>query len=526
MGNRKKPKKSETEQSALAALSEDELRQTILIPLFEAMKFRDVRHHHGGPQELGKDITMWKPDDLDERVNYAVVAKKGDITGSAAGKQGAGEVGTQIRQCFGAPFLDAVTMEEQEVGRCWVVASGKISKEAKTAIKAALKDTNLGRLVRFIDGKQLDQLVAKHLPGKTLWDHVDAVRDTAMQVDEHYNISLGVGPDKTTINLLPKDPSAKPPPLEIKFEIPPGPQTAEARKDFETFLKKGGPLKLDPKHLANIQLPNVMKKLMGSKDLVALGFVPEISKPVAFRFICEPDEGKRAVLERIEMRCTRAGTEEVALTNEDQEYPAIIEMVMHRQDKRLNVQFTPRPLGYNVASVAEWLRFQRSSSKPGAHIIEVVQTGALFARHRTSNVLPPPNEAVLEIAEALAFIQRKTYAMFNLPERISGEEQGNILRMVELIKTGLQNVESISVTLADDPQRPPITSQKTGEFHFQNQEDQFQTILGIPVNLGPVELHCAAAEITPTDKERQIIIRPTEAESFEMSYPKWLPKSE
>ena len=43
----------------LHAMKEEELRTAVLIPLFKAMKYRDVIHYHGGAGEQGKDIVMW-----------------------------------------------------------------------------------------------------------------------------------------------------------------------------------------------------------------------------------------------------------------------------------------------------------------------------------------------------------------------------------------------------------------------------------------------------------------------------------
>lgn len=87
----------------LSKLKEAPLRTEVLIPLFRAMGFRDVRLHHGGPLEQGKDIVMWRPGPLGDRVNYAVVVKAGNVNGRAQGAGSAGEVATQVQQCFGSP---------------------------------------------------------------------------------------------------------------------------------------------------------------------------------------------------------------------------------------------------------------------------------------------------------------------------------------------------------------------------------------------------------------------------------------
>ncbi len=43
----------------IGAMTEAQLREMVLIPLFRAMSFRDVTHFHGGPLDQGKDIVMW-----------------------------------------------------------------------------------------------------------------------------------------------------------------------------------------------------------------------------------------------------------------------------------------------------------------------------------------------------------------------------------------------------------------------------------------------------------------------------------
>ena len=58
----------------LQEMKEDTLRTKVLIPLFEAMGFRDVCPYHGGILERGKDIVMWKETEIGNRENEAVVS--------------------------------------------------------------------------------------------------------------------------------------------------------------------------------------------------------------------------------------------------------------------------------------------------------------------------------------------------------------------------------------------------------------------------------------------------------------------
>ena len=120
-------------------MSEATLRTEILIPLFKAMGFSDVFEYHGGPQEQGKDIVMWREDaGAVDRQNYSVVAKAQRITGKVEGGGGAGEVAVQVQQCFGRAYADPVSGQEQDVHRCFIVSSHEIKKEAVIAISRGL----------------------------------------------------------------------------------------------------------------------------------------------------------------------------------------------------------------------------------------------------------------------------------------------------------------------------------------------------------------------------------------------------
>ncbi|MGE0827643.1 MAG: restriction endonuclease, partial [Candidatus Binatia bacterium] len=143
-------------------MKEDELRTDVLIPLFRAMGFQDVHHHHGGSGERGKDIIMWRPEGLRERVNYAVVAKADKISGKTSGNSSIGEVRFQIEQCFNEPYADPRTTKEEKIERCWVVSSKDIKKEAKEAIKGNLEKSNLDKITDFIDGDQLWELIERN----------------------------------------------------------------------------------------------------------------------------------------------------------------------------------------------------------------------------------------------------------------------------------------------------------------------------------------------------------------------------
>src|SRR5690349_17278161 len=101
-------------KETLARLNEHDLCRDVLIPLFEQIGFQHVYYYHGGPLEQGKDIVMWKSEQLRGRLDYAVVAKVVDIKGGVSSNI-IQTVVLQIQQCLNTPYADPRGGEQRDV---------------------------------------------------------------------------------------------------------------------------------------------------------------------------------------------------------------------------------------------------------------------------------------------------------------------------------------------------------------------------------------------------------------------------
>jgi predicted NACHT family NTPase len=147
----------------LQGLSEDRLRKEVLIPLFRAMKFKDVIEYHG-TAEKGKDIIYYTEDSFGDRSYTSVVVKKTTITGAVGKKGNAKEILFQIEQSFDEPYTDVYGLKELVIDKCVVVTCKDIKNTAIESIRGKLKKSNLDKLLRFIDGNKLIELLDKHMP--------------------------------------------------------------------------------------------------------------------------------------------------------------------------------------------------------------------------------------------------------------------------------------------------------------------------------------------------------------------------
>ncbi len=145
----------------LRSLSEATLSTHVIVPLLEGMGFRDVRYNNG-PNERGKDVVGWKPDELGEHMWLAVAAKAKDLTGAAQGNDSIFTAKTQIEQALSDSLTSAPSGRAVKMERCWVITSGRIPSDALSRVQGPLEASGMNRVVRWIDGHRLVLLVDQH----------------------------------------------------------------------------------------------------------------------------------------------------------------------------------------------------------------------------------------------------------------------------------------------------------------------------------------------------------------------------
>ena len=170
----------------LQDLNEAEFRQEALIPLLKKMGYKKVRERHG-PREYGKDITFYEENDFG-CTHYAVVAKVGDISGAASGKQNLATVQTQIDQAFNIPFEDVENKRTNCIDRVIVWTTGNISNHAEKQIVNSIDDRF--KYVDFQGDEATLELLEKHYPAfftirdVVISDYYDAVKKHYSRLEE------------------------------------------------------------------------------------------------------------------------------------------------------------------------------------------------------------------------------------------------------------------------------------------------------------------------------------------------------
>ena len=105
-------------QRHLESISELELTQDFLIPLFQRLGYADVQYV-GGPDEYGKDVVCWKSDDFGERELAVLQVKRFRLTRRAADSRTSfSEMVTQVSQALekSVPYSDGLRYARRTYG--------------------------------------------------------------------------------------------------------------------------------------------------------------------------------------------------------------------------------------------------------------------------------------------------------------------------------------------------------------------------------------------------------------------------
>lgn len=488
------------DKKQLEGLSEDELRRKVLIPLFKKMGFRDVEHYHGGTGEQGKDIVMWRPDSFDNRENYAVVAKRGSISGKASGGSGsASEIANQIRQSFRDPYTDPKGTGDQKVHKCIVVASGRIPKQAIDSIKNMLSE-DLTRATRFINGDELWRLIEKHMPPSALMQKLADIKSDLSDVPLEGSLDVRITPDYVSVRLEPKE-GADPESLKGAFTLK-FPDTEEGRaanESLKAFFDSGSAVQIPPKFVESVEFPEILKRLLGDEMTGEVGVAigpRRGGENIPARLEISSRDGK--VMSRdMTLVVEQIGAKQAVLVfmNDDSPWTARLTLEFEKKMTAFVVTRAAEP-GY-VASELESVRFWSAFAAGGTLTISDPIKGLILFNGEVRELkgLEPP-EGWREFLEAVYSIQMKTGTPIMIPSRaISGDEVLGILQLADDLQTGAGTVKVDSVGMDIDTAgaREILNQSSTGNpMPLTLGEDQTLTVLDTPVGLGRVEYHVVA----------------------------------
>ena len=145
--------------------NEKELRENVLLPLFERMGFHTVLNH--GVGEFGKDIIISKTDAIGNKKYTALVVKKGSINvGNKADATTIFDVARQVKEAYRIKYNDPTEKKDIKIDYTYVVCDGNISDNAKTKIVEEWGNSSelFEKNTEFISGDKLVKIIHDNWP--------------------------------------------------------------------------------------------------------------------------------------------------------------------------------------------------------------------------------------------------------------------------------------------------------------------------------------------------------------------------
>jgi len=525
-------------------MKEKELQRDVLVPLFEAWGFHDVEVYQGNT-EAGKDLVMWRPGDLNERLNYAVVVKAKPITGKATGKSSAAEVRFQIEQAFSSEWYDSKTTQAQRADRCFVICSKEIKKEAIAAIQGVLNTNNLEKVTRFIDGDELWELVQRHTPERAVFAKLEELQQTLDAASPDYRLVA-----KTTGELIiePRSSEKLPakPLLQVTVDFPNTEEGREAKEQFDRQLSTGEPAAITSPYLTGLEMADFLIPFVGqiNPDQMKLVLLPSEIGPTGVELSLESSDGSSTKLDFIELKGFR-GNEILTLHNQHQSVPYKFRMVVDFKNKSINFSFSIEKGVHNVKPKLDALRFWMAWAAGGTFTISHRDTGLLIAKQSVAaGSIPLQDPILLEIVEKLTTIQLKTRQAINAPSEFSRKVIEQIFSTVVKVDTGKGLYRTDKITFPANVQLASnllkyLGNGEVGNLFYNTMSEQTVKLFGTVINLGNAVFFMDKVSIDPHEAARlkSELAEAASDATFEVPitiidklirvwYPKWLPEEQ
>ncbi len=481
----------------ISKMKEEEFQNSVLIPLFRKMGFHDVKRFDGGNLERGKDIVMWKPSELGQRLNFGVVVKAVKITGNAKTSEGAMNVLNQVRQMLKNTYLNPVNGSHERIQRCFVACSKEITAEAIHSIEGELVN-DLDRVVEWIEPEtNLFGLIEKYLPEQDVFEKLSEVQkklDEPMK-DTPYRI---VADSDKQFHILGKHENAhEEMPFEVKSSFKFDKKTEEGREALEKFLEhfeKGSPIEISGKHIEFFELPDFIPEWMKpqvTENAKLILFPNRSDFIIPLRIERKLLNGDVAKIDVIDLEIVQGGTEEITLKNDRQNVPWQFTFVFSHKENSFTFDFTNKFYGFNVTQHLQSLRFFDSMSKDGETTIFHAVTGIKIVNSDKSKVELKQNfDDWIKLLEALVYIQEKIPVLLNLSVGVlTNKDVEHIFEVAKIIREGKQKTSIPTITTTTTLENAIETAKQFANekvnFILISYQDGWKThILGNEIDLG------------------------------------------
>lgn len=478
----------------VSELDEDKFRKLVLLPLFKALGYHNVIHYHGGPKELGKDIVMWKKEDFQERINYAVIVKAGKLTGSVSGKGSVSEIATQVRQALNSTFTDEDTLQLQSINRCLIAVNTPVKKEAVDAINADLGDIVTKRLVSFYSFNTMIDNCLIHNIGLNSIDSIMKMVDIKDPQKRIKSINITrIGENEQAISIgFSSDIPLEDQVGSFSLKFPNASDEDDFRDKLNKFKEYGIGFEIPKAFISDFSPPNFLKDFSNFDSLQKMEiFSPEISKAFIFDFIVEKDNIPICTLLNLNFSRTSYGSKR-AILEYSEDSPFNISLQFNIPQKvNLSYSLKPDVTKYTVVEIYKYYKFLQSLYSGGILIVKDTKTQIkIFTSKLEIPNTNSINPFLVELYEKASFIQTKTGTpLFISNKDFTATDITDINELYNIVHTGNAEFSSGSISITLDNKSIVDMVPESTEFiniHIKFERDEVYHILNADINLGRV----------------------------------------
>jgi hypothetical protein len=475
----------------ITSLNENDFRDKVLMPLFKALGYNNVRNNHG-PAELGKDILMSKKHDFDRTENYAVVVKVGKISGNVEGKNTFTTIANQVRMALGSKIYNNSTTKEEKINICYIAVNTQLSQNVLMALKASLSkefdddkvkildyNSMLDYLILYnIHPDRMDELFASFnkLKGKEYIDSITLNRDGSYAVALSKNIPKELHEGKFSLQFTNDE------------------EGLSYQKAYQDFLDHGTFVEIPGKYISKWEFPQIFDRFSSgtsSVEKIALG--PNSSNKIFYFDIQLQRGNEHFKLTQLEFKKVASGQKSITFFSDFENTAFTIKMMIN-EDKSLNFTYNLKKdlSNYTVHELKVFYDFISALYRGGTMEIydskTKIRMGLLDVKEKA---IPEPDKLVYDLYKKAAFIQEKTNCHFFIPEDgFTNHDYKDFTELYRIISVGYR--DNLIGTL-------PFSTEPTEYFNTKKSSDEIQdidavmtrhescNILGNTIDLGEVD---------------------------------------
>jgi hypothetical protein len=329
--------------------------------------------------------------------------------------------------------------------------------------------------------------------------------------------------------------------IRTVFRFPPDQAGKAAVEALQRHLLRGDPAYISGQYVQKVEFSPWWRKLYGEIDFssgsIALG-PAQSPRVIPAQIRINATDGSHGAIPFLRMVIDKAGSEEVTISNREQQAPIEFQIVFGKTDHRFEMTYTLRGPGRDVVQSQEILRFLRTFAIGGQLQILFLESEDRFEATIPAGLRNPPARELIELVDDLCVIQAKTRTTLRLPAdwRFTRDDLETAHDLVRILETGV--IKHSGMTTKLDMLKMGIEQivrlQTTDEpSHLRVwYEESWAELLGTKISLGPWTREITGRLVLPSEDMGRFLadlapdataeVKVVDAEIVE-SYESWIP---